>query len=771
MRKLFNCSPKVFLLLALVAFRSVMAQEYFPKNDGVSDKNTNYYAFKNATIHIAPAEVISKGTLLIREGKIVDVGTNVSIPKNTVIIDLKGKEIYASFIDVYSDFGIEIPKTQQRNFRQQPQYDATRQGYYWNDHIRPETNAVDHFKYDDKKAEELLKVGFGTVNTHYQDGIIRGTSMLVTLNNGGTDADRILDDRAAQVFSFRKSSASAQAYPTSLMGAIALLKQFYYDADWYAKGHVDTKDISIEAFNRNRNLPQLFFANDKQNDLRADMIGDLFGVQYTIVGKGNEYQLADQIKATNAMYILPLNFPKAYNVENPFQADYVSLEDMRYWNQAPANPKVMADKNIPFALTTHELKSAKEFQTNLYKAIEYGLDKKVALEALTTIPAKILNKSNEVGTLRKGLLANFIITSGDIFDKKTILYENWVQGKKYLINDMNTKDLSGDYTLTIGQTSYSLKITGEPDKPKAEIKKDTVKVNAIISYKDGWLSLLLIDKDDVKQLKAVVQPEGNVVAGTAVLTDGSTQKFKAIKKDAGEKTGERKKDDSDKPHPIVPASYPNDGYGFSEKPELKTLLIKNATVWTGEQDGILKNTDVLLKNGKIAKIGQNLSDKDATVIDASGKYLTAGIIDEHTHIATASVNEAGQNSSAEVSIADNLDSETINIYRNLAGGVTSMQILHGSANPIGGQSAIVKLKWGETGDKMLYTNSPKFIKFALGENVKQSNWGNTERIRFPQTRMGVEQVYMDYFTRAKEYDSIKKTGKPYRKDLEMETLA
>ena len=134
-----------------------------------------------------------------------------------------------------------------------------------------------------------------------------------------------------------------------------------------------------------------------------------------------------------------------------------------------------------------------------------------------------------------------------------------------------------------------------------------------------------------------------------------------------------------------------------------------------------------------------------------------------------SINEGGHNSSAEVSIEDVVDPEDVNIYRNLAGGVTSIQILHGSANPIGGQSAIIKLKWGETADKLIYSNSPKFIKFALGENVKQSNWESYNR--FPQTRMGVEQLYVNYFNRAKAYDEKKKSAAPYRYDEEMEVLA
>jgi imidazolonepropionase-like amidohydrolase len=206
-------------------------------------------------------------------------------------------------------------------------------------------------------------------------------------------------------------------------------------------------------------------------------------------------------------------------------------------------------------------------------------------------------------------------------------------------------------------------------------------------------------------------------------------------------------------------------------PKQETILIKNATVWTSEDEGILENTDVLIKDGKIEKIGKNLKSRSAKIIDGTGKYLTAGIIDEHSHIATSAVNEAGHNSTAEVSIEDVVNPTDMNIYRNLAGGVTSIQILHGSANPIGGRSAIIKLKWGENAEGLIYKDSPKFIKFALGENVKQSNWGANNNIRFPQTRMGTEQVFIDYFQRAKEYDALKKSGKPFRKDIELETLA
>ena len=157
------------------------------------------------------------------------------------------------------------------------------------------------------------------------------------------------------------------------------------------------------------------------------------------------------------------------------------------------------------------------------------------------------------------------------------------------------------------------------------------------------------------------------------------------------------------------------------------------------------------------------------MIDGTGKHLTAGIIDEHSHIAiTRNVNEGTQESTSEVRIGDVVDSEDIDIYRQLAGGVTSSHLLHGSANPIGGQTQLIKLRWGLTPEEMKFQNWPGFIKFALGENVKQSSSPNSTR--FPQTRMGVEETFNDYFTRAQEYGKLKRSGKPFRKDLELEAL-
>ena len=758
------------LLIFMCSF-SLFVQDYFPTNSGVKTTESNYTALTNATINVSPTETIENATLLIKDGKVVSVGKSVNLPKNTTKIDLTGKTIYPSFIDMYTTFGIKKPERGGNG----PRYSASRSGFYWNDHVMPEQDVMASFKYDAKAASELHQLGFGVVNTHIPDGIVRGTGALIALNNDADNSMRVVDGETTQHFSFSKSVKSRQAYPSSIMGSMALLRQMYDDAEWYAAGNIDTKDLSLEALNGNKNLLQIFEAGNRANVMRADKVGDAYNIQYAILGGGDEYERIDEIKATNATLILPIDFRAAYDVENAFLASTLSLSDMRAWNQEPHNPRLLAENGVQFALTTHGLKSKKSFKSNLMKAIENGLSKQKALEALTTIPANLLGKSDEIGTLKKGSYANFLITSGDIFDKDTKLYENWVQGSANVIEDMSVKDIDGDYNFKLAGEDYKLSISGSTSKPNAKLESGDKSLGTKMSYADDWVNLTFKTADSTKKefIRIVANTStGNTLNGKAIMPNGNELSFYASKEDkeVEEKNKDKKDMDSNSEDAFMsPITYPNLAFGFTEKPKSENLLFKNATVWTNEEDGVLENTDILIKNGKISKIGKNLSDSNAKVIDATGKHITAGIIDEHSHIAAASINEGGQNSSAEVTIEDVIDDEDIDIYRNLAGGVTSIQILHGSANPIGGRSAIIKLKWGEAADDLVYNNSPKFIKFALGENVKQSRSSSNER--FPQSRMGVEQVFMDYFSRAKAYDEKKKSGKPYRKDTEMEVLA
>ena len=765
----------IYTVLFSLSFNA-LAQDYFPTNKGIKTNPTHYVAIVNATLHPSPAKTISNGQLLFKDGKIIAVGNDITLPANTVIHDYSGKHIYASFVELYTNFGFkETPK--KRGYRSTV-YQGNRPGYYWNDHILSDYRSIDDYSYTPAKAKKLRKQGFGVVNTHRSEGIHRGTGMLVALNDEASDALRLLDESSTQHLSFTKSSLSSQYYPGSIMGAMALLRQFFHDAKWYANNGAKTKDLSIEAFNKIKKLPAIFEAKNKLDVARAAKIGNEFGMPLMITASGREYEHISTLKNLNSILLVPVNFPKAYDVTDPISTQKIALRDMRYWNQAPANPAVIANENISFALTTYNSISNGNFYANVKKAVAYGLDRHKALAALTITPAKLIGKSSIVGELKPKAYANFIVTDGLLFDESTKIHENWVQGSKYSLTPNEKIDIDGLYTLRLNGEEYDLTIKNSTSKISAEIKKDSVKNKTKATYKSGWLSLQIQNKN--KQY-AQLSAKGNSnrkLSGTATSFDGKSTQWSAIFKEklANKKSTKKKKNY----HAPVATTYPNHGFGFTTLPTAESMLFRNATVWTNEAEGIIENTDVWVDKGQIQAIGKNIQAPGAKIIDATGKHLTSGIIDEHSHIAASSINEGGQNSSAEVTIEDVINPDDINLYRNLSGGVTTLQILHGSANPIGGRSAIIKPRWGQSAKDLLYKGADPFIKFALGENVKQSNWSSYSR--FPQTRMGVEQVFVDYFQRAKEYQQewnqytslprkIKAKTTPPRYDLEMETIA
>nr|WP_293837810.1 amidohydrolase family protein [uncultured Arsenicibacter sp.] len=783
---------KVVLTLLLAAGLSApgWAQTTFP-NNGVADERPNLYAFTNATIVVDPQTTLTNATLLIRQGVIEAVGTNVTIPAGTVVKDLKGKRIYPALIDLDSDYGMPEPPQgaaggRGRGMGGPPQYESNKKGpYYWNQAVQPEVSASLLFKANSTKADELRKLGFGTVLAHPHDGIARGSGVLVTLADERENSI-VLRETVSSHYSFSKGT-STQAYPNSPMGSVALLRQAFYDADWYKKGgNKEQMNLSLEALNKLNGLPAFFEAPDRLGILRADKIGDEFGVQFIIKGGGDEYQRIDEVKGTNASLLIPVSFPQAFDVEDAWDADNVSLAEMKHWEMAPANAGVVAGAGINFALTTAGLRNKTEFWANLRKAIEYGLSEQKALEALTTAPAKLIKADGQIGTLQKGKVANFIITSDNLFSATNAILENWIQGKQYIVTSQPTADLRGTYNLTIGNRSnLKLNITGKSaDKLEYQVvASDTIKITPKVSVANDLISMQVqLDRRNPGTTRLTGYRDGSTLKGDGDLPNGQRINWTAVR--AGENVA---KADSARPArkpELGKVIYPFIGFGNPEKPKAEVMLIKNATVWTNETDGIMQNADVLVQNGKIAQVGKNLTaPAGAKVIDGTGKHLTSGIIDEHSHIALYSINEGGQTSSAEVRMSDVVNSEDANIYRQLAGGVTASQLLHGSANSIGGQSALVKLKWGASPEEMLIKGADGFIKFALGENVKQANYPNPNQLtRFPQTRMGVEQVYFDHFYRAREYDNAwkkynslpakeKAAAVPPRRDIELDALA
>lgn len=290
----------------------------------------------------------------------------------------------------------------------------------------------------------------------------------------------------------------------------------------------------------------------------------------------------------------------------------------------------------------------------------------------------------------------------------------------------------------------------------------------------------------------IVWPDGEISKLTITPAKGSEKevpvedeaKSKEAKPDGGDKESS-KKEAVETPLEF-PIARPLGASGVTAIPaQPAEVIFAGATVWTCGPDGILETADILVKAGKIVEIGPKLVKKyegrkemgqngsAVEVIDASGMHITPGLIDCHSHIATdGGVNEASRAVTADVRISDFIDHTDISIYRQLAGGLTTSNILHGSANPIGGQNQVIKLRWGSDPEGLKFASAPLGVKFALGENVKRSS------SRYPQSRMGVEQLLRDRFIAAREYDqkwrdwrSGNRAELPPRRDLRLEALA
>ena len=791
------------LLAATAMVHSTTAQETFPVN-GVVNKQLVRTALEHATVHVSSTEVIEDATVVFYQGRIEAVGLSSVIQVNGPVIrhDLNGLHVYPSFVDIHSDYA--MPEAQREGWGRGPQDLSDKKGAFgWNEAVRPETRAADVFDPSEAEADRSAyqKGGFGAVVSHVQDGIVRGTGALVALSEDPRRA--LLQPEASAHYSFRKGTSS-QDYPRSLMGSTALLKQTFFDANWYADAsrlneRLET-NLSLEAFNTSRSKPSFFDAGGWEDGLRAAKVGEDVDHAFILIAGNNAYQRLDELQATGAPLVLSLDYPKAYDVSDPYTSRLVGLDELKHWELAPSNAARVYAAGIEFALTADGLESPSGIRSAVWTSMRHGLPEAAALAALTEIPAKMIGASDRVGRIAKGLEANVLITDGPIFHPDAQLLENWVQGEQHTYVNRDEVDVRGTYNLAVADRVLSLEVTGELSKPKAKVVIDSTdyKVDFAPDGRSVSLGMQLdtLGLDGWWRLSGNVWMDSRIWEGRGQRSDGTWVEWSAIRQSEPEEEASTYQAQPDSVQGEV--MYPFVAYGNVERPAQRTVWFEGATVWTCEATGKLEQADVVIHNGKILAVGEALDEASVfgsnvptyERIDARGKHLTPGIVDEHTHIAaTRGINEGTQASSAEVTIQSSVNSEDVNIYRQLAGGVTTAQILHGSANPIGGQSAIIKFRWGASPQEMLFEEASPFIKFALGENVKQSNWGSDYRSRFPQTRMGVEQVYYDHFYRAREYDQAWKDYRQTvrnasrkarrnntlpaapRRDLELETLA
>ena len=364
----------------------------------------------------------------------------------------------------------------------------------------------------------------------------------------------------------------------------------------------------------------------------------------------------------------------------------------------------------------------------------------------------------------------------------------WIDGEEIFISSRKGPSFLGTWSLKYKGTAYDLEIK---DLLKGQTSIASNKIySGTISYQGRKTDLYNID---IYESSISFSVDGTNLDQKGTLTfNGDLTDLqiigtgKGLSQESSPFQADRKNKDVEKDSILEPASKlsvfkPEGAYGLIKKhPKPNAVLINDATLWTCGPKGTLAEWDILFVDGKIEQVAPDITvpQGSAILIEGAGKHVTPGLIDCHSHSAASSINEGTQYITSEVRMRDVLDPTDINIYRQLGGGLTTANVLHGSANPIGGQNAVIKLRWGSNANQLLFKNAPEGIKFALGENVKQANWGGTNR--YPQTRMGVEQVMRDAFRAALDYkyanDNYMRNAKyqrtkiPPRKDLELDAL-
>ncbi len=761
------------------------------------------YAIVNATIVPAPGQRIEKGTILFRDGVIVSVGADVAIPDDARQIDLAGRTVYAGFIDAYARLPADASKAD-------PALAELLGAKHWNARIVPQVDASRIWKRDDEAMKKLRSQGVVAQHLAPSFGIVKGSGVIVTTGTKPQN-DSIVRGRVGQNVAFHLRGRNFDGYPTSPMGAYALIRQTWMDADWSiaarkaiatqpSLGAIESND-ALDAIAADRSGAVFVEAPDELYATRARTLASELKWNLVTVGGGFEYRLAAEIGKDGATVILPVNFPKPPDVSSPALQRAVTLEQLQHWDLAPESPARLVRAGAKVSLATDGLKDVGTFLDRVRTSVERGLSEDDALAALTTTPAATLSVDATLGTIAPGKRASFVVADGPVFDRKAKLAETWVDGERFEFGYRDGLDVRGTYRVALDNRTFDLSLAGEAGAPRVSIKQtepeqvDSATTSPAtkpapasarnVSLVDTQLSFVIdgklvgTDGAAVASISLVAKPSGYVV-----LSDGTRKPITVERTGNASSATQPASKPATKPttRASFEPSYPLGAYGRNGLPERQGYLITNATVWTCGEQGVLQNAYVLVDaEGHVSKVGTDkwyeAAKLSVPVIDGTGLHVTPGMIDCHAHIATdGGINESGQAISAEVRIGDFMDPTDISIYRQLAGGLTTANILHGSANPIGGQNQVIKLRWGARPDELKFDGAPPGIKFALGENVKQSNWGDRFTTRYPQTRMGTEQIMRDEFRAARDYAAAWKKwndtseGIPPRRDLELDAI-
>ena len=769
-RRFFPCA------YFLVASSLVAAPPETRPVEGLRENPPAVHALTKARIVVAPDRVLDSATIVVRDGVIVAVGADIAIPGDARVWDLTGKSIYPGLIDAFGEVTANAPSGGAGYWNTQVTPEVSLADQY-----KPDLSANEKLRGQGvvcrlvAPATGIIKGTSVLVTTGSESGerAILRANVAQHLRLGvprGRGRDGYPNSPMGAVALARQALLDAKWYEqawAAYQANRALPRPERNDALAALQDYLDGRRmVVIDGTN------ELYF-------LRADGFAREFSLNAIVRGSGQEYQRLDAIRAAGRAVIVPVNFPKPPAVNTPEDVRDAEMDELLHWDIAPENPARLEAAGVKIALTSDGLRDPAEFLAAVRVAVTRGLPPSSALRALTITPAEWFGVADRLGTIEPGKSASFLVADGDLFDKKTKVVATWIDGQRFEIEKAKPADVRGEWQVKLtnadGTTqTYQAKITGDPEKlqgtvqiPQPENKSKDVKIDKL-ALREGQLSGTLpgkeLDRPGVVQFSAILlaPPDGNwTLSGSIAWPDGTQSVLNATRTMANTSSSDKKPADAKPPDSQEPAkpgdqkdaaspdkatdkkeseakpdapkidpkasfavNYPLGAFGRTAPPDQPSqVLFKNATVWTCGPQGTLQNASVLVSHGKIVAIGADVSaPADAVVIDATGKHIAPGIIDCHSHMATdGGVNEATQAITAEVRVGDFIDCNDTDIYRQLAGGVTTANVLHGSANPIGGQNQVIKLRWGALFDEMKFAEAPLGIKFALGENVKRSN--------------------------------------------------
>lgn len=711
-------------MLLLAWALSARAADLLPP--GHRPKSPGVHALIGGRVVINPSNSVENATVILRDGIIEAVGRDVKPPSDARIWNASNTVIYAGFIDPYlSITGTNAPVatthvdpigglTSGVNFLGVESQEKVRLqpgAGYEVTSVTPQARVATGYTPNAKTLETLRELGFTAGNVVPNKGILRGSSAFVNLSDAPPN-EALLRADTHQHIAFE----SQEVYPKSLMGTIAVVRQTFADARHYV---LDQADYRAKPTARKR--PDLNPA--------LDALAPVLNRQTTVVFEPGSVLMCD--RAGQLARELGLNFAvvgSGHEWRRPDLMKAVNAPFIVPLNM-PSAPK-LPDQDDWLDVSLDQLRHWDWAAENAAMLRQQGLEVALTTHALgdRKVFRKNLRLAIDRGLSERDALAALTTVPAKLcgvadrlgtIEKGKIANLTVVEGAGYFDAEAKVKQVWIDGVVFETQPpkpAIVKAIPAKPAEPKAEAK-DTKKADA--EKKKAELTAL--------QKQRVAQP-------------------------------------------------PNASRGSLAEP--KSVLIRNATVWTSGPQGTLTNASVLIVGGKVQQVGffKAQLSADTLVIDATGQHLTPGLIDCHSHTAIlGGVNEGSLPSTAMVRIADVVNSETENLYQQLAGGLTMANLLHGSANPIGGQNSVIKLRFGAGPEGLKFTNAPGGIKFALGENVKQSNWGEKNTTRFPQSRMGVPTFYVNRFTAARQYlddwaDYTRKGGVPPRTNLELEAL-